>query len=86
MFSDHRPVFATFQCTVSVVNESAKGMLSRELYLKGKSILQRSNNSTSLLDNDSDDEGDLLDPKPLAPGCECSPLHEKVRNRVLRFL
>ena len=33
-FSDHRPVYATFQCAVSDVDESKKEQLSRELYLR----------------------------------------------------
>ena len=31
-FSDHRPVYATFQCTISIINEAWKEHLSREIY------------------------------------------------------
>jgi hypothetical protein len=31
-FSDHRPVYATFQCTVSVIDSIKKDKLSREIY------------------------------------------------------
>lgn len=31
-FSDHRPVYATFQCTISNIDEEAKEELSRSLY------------------------------------------------------
>ena len=36
-FSDHRPVFATFECTISDIDESTKKRLSRELYAKRRS-------------------------------------------------
>jgi hypothetical protein len=31
-FSDHRPVYATFQCTVAIVDEAIREALSREIY------------------------------------------------------
>lgn len=65
-FSDHRPVFATFRCTVSVVNDVIKSKLSRELYIKYESVIT-SKHPNSILD--ADDEEELLDMEPLAPGC-----------------
>lgn len=64
-FSDHRPVYATFQCTVSVVNEGVRDKLSREIYLRRKSGAGKSGgHSGNLLE----DEDDLLDFEPLEPG------------------
>jgi len=31
-FSDHRPVYATFLCTVSIINETVRESLSRSIY------------------------------------------------------
>ena len=66
-FSDHRPVFATFQCMVSVVDEHLRDQLSRELYLKRKIAVGdvKGRFSTTL----DEDEDDLLDLGPLVPGC-----------------
>lgn len=36
-FSDHRPVYATFQCAVSAVDEVRKENLGREIYTKRRS-------------------------------------------------
>ena len=36
-FSDHRPVYAMFQCSVSAVNEVRKETLAREMYAKRRS-------------------------------------------------
>lgn len=33
-FSDHRPVYATFECTISDIDEPRKESLSREIYAK----------------------------------------------------
>lgn len=35
-FSDHRPVYATFQCTISSIDEQQKEKLSRSLYDRRK--------------------------------------------------
>lgn len=41
-FSDHRPVFATFQCTVSRIDEALKEKLFKDLYTKRRTTLGRS--------------------------------------------
>ncbi|KAH8145561.1 uncharacterized protein LAJ45_10361 [Morchella importuna] len=64
-FSDHRPVYATFQCTVSVVNETVRDKMSREIYLKRKSEVGKSGSHSGNL---IEDEDDLLDFEPLEPG------------------
>ena len=64
-FSDHRPVYATFQCTISKVDEAVKRKLSEEIYTKRRSEIRGpSANSKS----DDIDEEDLLGYDPIAPG------------------
>lgn len=70
-FSDHRPVYATFQCTVSIVNEAVRDEMSREIYLKRKSQVSKSGGYS---ENATEDEEDLLDLEPLEPGCKTSKL------------
>lgn len=70
-FSDHRPVYATFQCTVSVVNEVVRDKMSREIYLKRKGEVGRSGGYSA---NATEDEDDLLDFEPLEPGCKTPKL------------
>lgn len=70
-FSDHRPVYATFQCTVSVVNEVVRDKMSREIYLKRKSEVGKSGGYS---EHATEDEEDLLDFEPLEPGCKASKL------------
>ncbi|KAI0383936.1 SacI homology domain-containing protein [Hypomontagnella monticulosa] len=64
-FSDHRPVFATFQCTVSIVNETLKEQISRELYERRKAEVGHT--AAILISDDSDDE-DLIGYDPIEPG------------------
>lgn len=40
-FSDHRPVYATFQCTISHVDESVKERLIGEIYEKRRLQLEK---------------------------------------------
>ena len=40
-FSDHRPVSATFQCTVDIVDERLKALLAREIYAMRKSDVEK---------------------------------------------
>lgn len=64
-FSDHRPVFATFQCTVSIVDETRREALSRDIYEKRRADVGTTTASTQL--DDTDDE-DLIGYDPIAPG------------------
>ena len=64
-FSDHRPVFATFECTVSVVNETIKNHFSNKLYHKRR--LEVGNATTNTRTSDLDDE-DLIGYDPIVPG------------------
>jgi hypothetical protein len=64
-FSDHRPVYATFDCTISVVNEQLKENLSQGLYNKQRSVI--GNVTANSRSDDSDDE-DGVSHSPIAPG------------------
>ncbi|KAK4995401.1 Inositol-1,4,5-trisphosphate 5-phosphatase 1 [Elasticomyces elasticus] len=61
-FSDHRPVYATFQCTVNVVDERKREKISNELYAKRRNAVGE---STAM--DDSDDE-DLIGYESVEPG------------------
>lgn len=63
-FSDHRPVYATFQCAVSDVDESRKQSLSRELYAKRK---VDTGDTTANARNDDVDDEDLIGYESIAP-------------------
>lgn len=62
-------MYATFQCTVSVVNEIVRDSMSREIYLKRKSEVGESGGYP---ENATEDEEDLLDFEPLEPGRKTS--------------
>ena len=63
-FSDHRPVYATFQCAVSDVDESKKEALSQKLYAKRKADV--GDTTANAPDEDVDDE-DLIGYESIAP-------------------
>ena len=63
-FSDHKPVYATFQCAVSDVDESRKEALSRKLYAKRKADI--GDTTANAGDEDIDDE-DLIGYESIAP-------------------
>nr|POE63331.1 inositol-1,4,5-trisphosphate 5-phosphatase 1 [Quercus suber] len=52
-FSDHRPVWGLFNCTVSVVNQAKKDAISNELYRKRRAAV---GDHTASRGADSDDE------------------------------
>ncbi|KAK2768791.1 inositol polyphosphate 5-phosphatase [Arachnomyces sp. PD_36] len=66
-FSDHRPVYATFECIINFINEKLKKDLSRELYDKRRKAANH-----SLLDLEAEDsedyEEDLMGYESVAPG------------------
>ncbi|KAI8954752.1 SacI homology domain-containing protein [Xylaria longipes] len=65
-FSDHRPVFATFQCTVNIVDEALRQRISRQLYERRKAEV---GHTTVILDTeDSEDDEDLIGYDPIEPG------------------
>ncbi|KAH8602663.1 SacI homology domain-containing protein [Bisporella sp. PMI_857] len=64
-FSDHRPVYATFQCTVNIVDEVIREALSRELYERRRMDVGSTTANTG--GDDTDDE-DLIGYDPVEPG------------------
>ncbi|KAL9582593.1 MAG: hypothetical protein Q9203_005426 [Teloschistes exilis] len=52
-FSDHRPVYATFQCTVSSIDEQQKEKLSRSLYDRRKRDIAGSGYNHEKTDEDT---------------------------------
>jgi len=66
-FSDHRPVYATFQCLVSKVDEKKKDQLSQELYERRKEVVGDTRASAEAGLEDTDDE-DLLGYESVEPG------------------
>ena len=73
-FSDHRPVFATFQCTISRVNEGHKGKLSREIYAKRRAAFERPQSDDDSRDmpirTEADHSSDHDEDKDDPPGFE----------------
>ncbi|KAL2072745.1 hypothetical protein VTL71DRAFT_12088 [Oculimacula yallundae] len=64
-FSDHRPVYATFQCTVSIVDEDRREALSREIYSKRRDEV---GGTTASNPNDESDDEDLIGYDSIEPG------------------
>ncbi|KAK3077430.1 hypothetical protein LTS18_010282, partial [Coniosporium uncinatum] len=64
-FSDHRPVYATFQCNISMVDEKRKEQLSNHIYAKRKKVV---GNSTANAGSDETDDEDLIGYDSIEPG------------------
>ncbi|KAI9791793.1 MAG: inositol polyphosphate 5-phosphatase [Candelina submexicana] len=64
-FSDHRPVFGTFHCVVSVVNESLKDTLSQEIYNRRRVDV---GGSTANANTEDTDDEDLIGYDSISPG------------------
>ncbi|KAF2201845.1 hypothetical protein GQ43DRAFT_462844 [Delitschia confertaspora ATCC 74209] len=64
-FSDHRPVYATFQCLISKVDEKKKEKLSKEIYRKRRAVVGDTRAGGEL--EDTDDE-DLIGYDSIEPG------------------
>ena len=64
-FSDHRPVYATFQCAVSAVDEVRRDMLGREIYARRR--LEVEDNTNNTRDDELGDE-DVIGHESIAPG------------------
>lgn len=63
-FSDHRPVYGTFQCAVSAVDEVRKETLSREIYAKRRSEV---GDTTANARNDDIEDEDIIGYESIAP-------------------
>lgn len=46
-FSDHRPVYARLECTISIVNEAIKENLRKEIYMHQKGIFSKAYTDSS---------------------------------------
>ena len=64
-FSDHRPVYATFQCTISIIDESKKEQLSQQIYSQRKADIE---DATANSQNENLDDEDLIGYDSIAPG------------------
>lgn len=64
-FSDHRPVYAHFQCTVNIVDEALRDKISRELYERRKGEVGDVTANTTVEDTD---DGDLIGYDAIEPG------------------
>ncbi|CAK7205507.1 Inositol-1,4,5-trisphosphate 5-phosphatase 1 [Sporothrix eucalyptigena] len=64
-FSDHRPVYAHFNCTVNLVDEALRDKISRELYERRKGEVGDVTANTTV--EDTDDE-DLIGYDAIEPG------------------
>jgi len=64
-FSDHRPVYATFECMVSIVDEKLRDKISREIYDRRKSEV---GGETENLAVDETDDEDLIGYDAIEPG------------------
>ena len=63
-FSDHRPVYATFYCTVNDIDEGKKQVLSEEIFSRRR--LEVGDNTANSRYEDPDDD-DLIGYDPIAP-------------------
>lgn len=64
-FSDHRPVYALFDCVVSIVNEAARDKISREVYLKRKAEV---GDATANVNTEDTEDEDLIGYDAIEPG------------------
>jgi hypothetical protein len=64
-FSDHRPVYATFQCLIKKIDEAKKDRLSQELYRQRRAVVGDTHAAGDM--EDSDDE-DLIGYDAIEPG------------------
>ncbi|TQN74167.1 Inositol-1,4,5-trisphosphate 5-phosphatase 1 [Colletotrichum shisoi] len=64
-FSDHRPVYAIFQCSVSIVDETHRDRISKELYQRRKAEL---GDVVANPDSEETDDEDLIGYEAIEPG------------------
>ena len=64
-FSDHRPVWGVFRCTISVVDQAKKDSISNELYTKRRASVGR---RLANLPLDPSDEDSLYEYESVEPG------------------
>ncbi|MCJ1313415.1 inositol polyphosphate 5-phosphatase [Agyrium rufum] len=67
-FSDHRPVWGSFECTVSNVDVAAKERLSRNLFARRRASMGEDVIKDQVSDEDDDEDVDAQENKSIAPG------------------
>ncbi|KYK55391.1 SacI domain and endonuclease/exonuclease/phosphatase [Drechmeria coniospora] len=65
-FSDHRPVYATFECRVSIVNEALRERISHELYERRKAEVGDA--TAHVGDGEDTEDEDLIGYDAIEPG------------------
>lgn len=65
-FSDHRPVYATFECRVSIINEALREAISKELYRRRKAEVGDMTAQAS--DGQDTEDEDLIGYDAIEPG------------------
>lgn len=65
-FSDHRPVYGQFQCTISVVDEAIREELSKKFFARRKSDVGGTVANSRI--DDTDDDDDLIGYDAIEPG------------------
>lgn len=65
-FSDHRPVYATFECRVIIVDEARRDAIGKDLYRKRKADVQDSGSHVG--DFDETEDEDLIGYDAIEPG------------------
>jgi synaptojanin len=63
-FSDHRPVWASFECMISIVDEQMKGALREALFNESHREVNRLTRSKT----GDDEDADSMIYRPIAPG------------------
>ena len=64
-FSDHRPVYATFQCAVNDTDEAKRESLSQEIYIKRRADV--GDTTANATNEDIFDDEDLIGYDAIAP-------------------
>lgn len=64
-FSDHRPVYALFDCTVNIVDEPIRDKISREVYLRRKAEV---GDATANVNTEDTEDEDLIGYDAIEPG------------------
>ena len=64
-FSDHRPVYATFQCAISDIDEVKKESLSQEIYARRRADI--GDTTANATNEDIADDEDLIGYDSIAP-------------------
>ncbi|XP_044714866.1 sacI-like domain-containing protein [Hirsutella rhossiliensis] len=65
-FSDHRPVYATFECRVSIINEALRQAISKELYQRRKAEV--GDTTAQVSDGQETEDEDLIGYDAIEPG------------------